>query len=97
MVFIAVIFAGEGAAQFFTFTTSMTKAGSAANHIFWLRSLKPTHTEDASRPPHTGDDTDKEPAHVECQDVSFAYKSRPSAKVLDNISIDVSSLVLNHP
>jgi len=91
MVFIAVIFAGEGAAQLFTFTTSITKAGVAANHIFWLRSLKPAHAEDASKPPHQDGDKGEVPAHLECQDVTFAYKSRPKANVLDNIDIDVGS------
>ncbi|KAF2472791.1 multidrug resistance protein 1 [Lindgomyces ingoldianus] len=90
-VFIAVIFSGEAAAQFFSYTTSMTKARGAANYIFWLRRLNPVVQEDPSKPPHdTNSDTDeKGAAHIECQDLVFAYESRPNAKVLDDISVDV--------
>ncbi|KAF2108830.1 multidrug resistance protein 1 [Lophiotrema nucula] len=88
-VFIAVIFSGEAAAQFFSYTTSITKASTAANYVFWLRRLKPAVEEDPSKPPFDEDDKAEGPAHIECQDLAFAYESRPNAKVLDNISVDV--------
>ena len=91
-VFIAVIFSGEAAAAFFSYTTSMTKARTAANYIFWLRGLKPIVEEDSSKPPHEDDEAEKHeksPAHVECQDVAFAYETRPNTKVLNDISVDV--------
>jgi ATP-binding cassette subfamily B (MDR/TAP) protein 1 len=89
IVFIGVIFSGEAAAQFFSYTTSLTKSATAANYIFWLRRLKPAVQEDASKPPFH-DDSDRGPAHIEVQDVAFAYESRPHAKVLEGIDVDVS-------
>ncbi|KAL1651601.1 hypothetical protein SLS61_005263 [Didymella pomorum] len=87
-VFIAVIFSGEAAAAFFSYTTSLTKTATAANYIFWLRRLQPAVQEDASKPPFDNG-SGKRPAHVEVQDVAFAYESRPHAKVLEGIDIDV--------
>ena len=89
IVFIGVIFSGEAAASFFSYTTSLTKSATAVNYIFWLRRLKPAVQEDASKPPFD-DEKDKGPAHVEIQDVAFAYESRPNAKVLEGIDVDVS-------
>lgn len=87
-VFIGVIFSGEAAAGFFSYTTSLTKAATAANYVFWLRRLKPAVEQDASRPPFE-DEKDKGPAHIGVQDVAFAYQSRPHAKVLEGINVDV--------
>jgi ATP-binding cassette subfamily B (MDR/TAP) protein 1 len=89
-VFIGVIFSGEAAAQFFSYTTSLTKSATAANYIFWLRQLKPAVQEDASKPPFD-DGNDKGPACISVQDVAFAYASRPHAKVLEGIDVDVST------
>jgi ATP-binding cassette subfamily B (MDR/TAP) protein 1 len=91
-VFIGVIFSGEAAASFFSYTTSLTKSATAANYIFWLRRLKPAVQEDSSKPPFD-DSKDKSPAHIEIQDVAFAYESRPHAKVLEGIEVDVSRWV----
>jgi ATP-binding cassette subfamily B (MDR/TAP) protein 1 len=88
-VFIAVIFSGEAAASFFTYTTSLTKARTAANYVFWLRGIKPAVEESPSKPPFGDDASCKEPAHVQCQDLAFAYQSRPNANVLDDINVDV--------
>ncbi|KAJ4287807.1 hypothetical protein N0V90_012511 [Kalmusia sp. IMI 367209] len=87
-VFIAVIFSGEAAASFFSYTTSMTKAATAANYIFWLRRQKPAVQEEPSKPPFDGDNGNQ-PAHVQVQDVDFAYESRPKANVLKDINVDV--------
>ncbi|KAL1608580.1 hypothetical protein SLS60_003524 [Paraconiothyrium brasiliense] len=87
-VFIAVIFSGEAAASFFSYTTSMTKAATAANYIFWLRRQKPAVQEEPSRPPFD-DGKEKVPAHMKVQNVDFAYESRPNTKVLKNIDVDV--------
>jgi ATP-binding cassette subfamily B (MDR/TAP) protein 1 len=87
-VFIAVIFSGEAASSFFSYTTSMTKAGTAANYIFWLRRQKPAVREDDTKPPFD-DGRKKDPAHVEVQDLAFAYESRPNTNVLENINVDV--------
>lgn len=90
-VFIGVIFSGEAAASFFSYTTSLTKSATAANYVFWLRRLQPAAQEDASKPPFD-DEKDKGPAHIEIQDVEFAYESRPHAKVLEGIDVDVSTV-----
>jgi ATP-binding cassette subfamily B (MDR/TAP) protein 1 len=87
-VFIAVIFSGEAAASFFSYTTSMTKAATAANYIFWLRRQKPAVQEEPSRPPFD-DGNEKDPAHVQVENVDFAYESRPNANVLKNIDVNV--------
>lgn len=87
-VFIAVIFSGEAAASFFSYTTSMTKAATAANYIFWLRRQKPAVQEEPLKPPYD-DGTDKDPAHMRMENVDFAYESRPNANVLKNIDVDV--------
>lgn len=87
-VFIAVIFSGEAAASFFSYTTSMTKAATAANYIFWLRRQKPAVQEEPSRPPFD-DGNEKDPAHIQVENVDFAYDSRPNDKVLKNIDVDV--------
>lgn len=88
-VFIAVIFSGEAAAAFFSYTTSLTKTTTAANYIFWLRRLQPAVQEDALKPPFN-DGNNKGPSHIEVQDVAFAYESRPHAKVLEGVDVDVS-------
>ncbi|KAF2676906.1 P-loop containing nucleoside triphosphate hydrolase protein [Lentithecium fluviatile CBS 122367] len=88
IVFIAVIFSGEAAASFFSYTTSLTKAGTAANYIFWLRRQEPAVQEDPSKPPFDHE-REKDPVHVEVQDLAFAYESRPNTNVLDNINVDV--------
>ena len=67
----------------------MTKAATAANYIFWLRSVTPAVEEDPRKPPNDDDENNQEPAHIEAQDLAFAYESRPNAKVLDNINVDV--------
>ncbi|KAH4923122.1 hypothetical protein HBH74_121000 [Parastagonospora nodorum] len=87
IVFIGVIFSGEAAAQFFSYTSSLTKSATAANYIFRLRRQQPAVQEDSSKPPFEGDDA-KGPAHIEVQNVAFAYESRPHAKVLEGINID---------
>jgi ABC-type multidrug transport system fused ATPase/permease subunit len=92
IVFIAVIFSGEAAAAFFSYTTSMTKAATAANFVFWLRQMKPGVEEDPSKPPHDDEKGGNGPAHVAAEELTFSYESRPTAKVLDNINIDVSYL-----
>ncbi|KAF2650811.1 multidrug resistance protein 1, 2, 3 [Lophiostoma macrostomum CBS 122681] len=89
IVFIAVIFSGEAAASFFSYTTSMTKAQTAANYVFWLRRQIPAVEEDFSKPPHDDEDNEKQPAHLKVQDLAFAYQSRPNAKVLEDINVDV--------
>ena len=88
-VFTGVIFSGEAAATFFPYTASLTKSATAANYIFWLRSLTPAVQEYASKPPFD-DGEEKRPASILVHDVAFAYNSGPHAKVLQGISVDAS-------
>ncbi|EEH33337.2 ATP-binding cassette sub-family B member 5 [Paracoccidioides lutzii Pb01] len=89
MVFVGVIFSGQAAAQFFSYTTSITNARIAGNYILWLRSLKPqiqAH-EDTS-----DTDIDKKPhgkGLVELENVEFCYPQRPDARVLCGINVTI--------
>ncbi|KAL3419061.1 Leptomycin B resistance protein pmd1-like protein 7 [Phlyctema vagabunda] len=83
VVFVAVIFGGQAAAQFFAYSTSITKGISAANYILWLRSLQPRIREDESN-------EDKGPegdGKVELRDLEFSYPQRPDSKVLKGINL----------
>jgi ATP-binding cassette subfamily B (MDR/TAP) protein 1 len=56
--------------------------------VFWLRRLKPAVQGDVSKPPFD-EEKDKGPAHIDVQDVAFAYESRPHTKVLEGINVEV--------
>ena len=85
IIFIGVLFAGQAAAQFFGYSTSLTKAVGAANYILWLRTLKPIMQEnDQNR--------EKEPegdSAIQVQDVDFNYKQREASRVLRGITMTV--------
>jgi ATP-binding cassette subfamily B (MDR/TAP) protein 1 len=85
VVFIAVILGGENAAQFFSYTTSITKATKAANYIFWLRGQKPAIAEDAGHDPKESEKDRDIPTSVDCEEVDFAYPSRPNTNVIKHI------------
>lgn len=85
VVFIAIVFGGQGTAQFFSYTTSITKAKIAANYIFWLRSINPKICE-------TDENRDRKPSGdgpMSLDNVEFRYKQRDAAKVLRGISIKI--------
>ncbi|KAK5080763.1 hypothetical protein LTR05_008468 [Lithohypha guttulata] len=86
VIFIAVVFGGQNAAQFFSYTTSITKATGSANYIFWLRTVRSTIREsDDNRDvgPSTND------ALITFQNVEFQYQRRSTARVLRNVSIKI--------
>ncbi|KIW65217.1 hypothetical protein PV04_07495 [Phialophora macrospora] len=86
-IFIGVLFAGQAAGQFFGYTTSITKAQSAANYILWLRTLKPTITE-------TADNKDHGPAAdgpVDLEDVEFRYRQRQTSRVIRGITMSIET------
>ncbi|KAF2429760.1 P-loop containing nucleoside triphosphate hydrolase protein [Tothia fuscella] len=83
IVFISVIFSGEAAAQFFSYTTSLTQAQGAANYMLWLKSREPIVHElgsNGNEKPHDG------AAEVECKAVSFSYPLRPEYRVLRRVN-----------
>jgi ATP-binding cassette subfamily B (MDR/TAP) protein 1 len=85
VVFIAVVFGGQAAGQFFGYSTSITKAKAAANYILWLRSIQPQIGENAS---NSGRGPSGEGA-LALEKVSFRYAQRPAARVLDGIDIQI--------
>lgn len=85
-VFIAVIFGGEATAAFFQYTTSITKAQTAANLMFWLQERAPKDDMDPSMP--SSDEKDGHgPAAIAYDDLTFAYPARPNIPILDGIDV----------
>ena len=85
VIFIAVIFGGQGTAQFFSYTTSITKAKVAANYFFWLRTIRANIGE-------TDENRDKKPSGdglIGVENLEFRYKQRDAAKVLRGISMKI--------
>ncbi|KIX98883.1 uncharacterized protein Z520_05344 [Fonsecaea multimorphosa CBS 102226] len=84
-IFIGVLFAGQAAGEFFGYTTSITKARSAANYILWLRTLQPTiretDTNQANGPEGDGP--------VDLEDVEFRYRQRETSRVIRGISMSI--------
>jgi ATP-binding cassette subfamily B (MDR/TAP) protein 1 len=88
VIFLCVIFGGQGAAQFFGYTTSITKARGGVNYILWLRTIKPQICE-------TDENKGKAPQgdtiSMELENVDFGYKQRGVAKVLSDISMKIAA------
>ena len=85
VIFIAVVFGGQGAAQFFAYTTSITKAKVAANYILWLRTVKASICE-------TDKNQDRGPSgdgSIGVENIEFRYKQRDASKVLRGISMKI--------
>jgi ATP-binding cassette subfamily B (MDR/TAP) protein 1 len=85
IIFIGLIFAGQAAGQFFSYSTSLTRAKGAANYILWLRTLKPTiHEDDSNR--NNGPESDDP---ITLENVEFQYRQRQTSRVLRGISMTV--------
>ncbi|KAK1809693.1 hypothetical protein LTR12_015949 [Friedmanniomyces endolithicus] len=84
VIFIAVVFGGQGTAQFFGYTTSITKGKVAAQYFFWLRSIKANISE-------TDENRDRKPSDgaISVENISFRYKQRDAARVLRGISMNI--------
>ena len=85
IIFIGVLFAGQAAAQFFSYTTSITKAQGAANYVLWLRTLKPTITETEDNKSN-GPEAD---GPVDLDNLEFQYRQRKLARVIRGISMNI--------
>lgn len=85
IIFIGVLFAGQAAGQFFGYSTSLTKAGGAANYILWLRTLKPTIRDDPQNK-HQGPEGE---GAVALEEVEFRYRQRDATRVLRGISMTI--------
>ena len=89
VIFIAVVFGGQSAGQFFGYSTSISKAKIAANYLLWLRTLKATIKEDdANR--NIGPSGD---GPVGVENVEFRYKQRDASRVLRGISMKVRTIL----
>jgi ATP-binding cassette subfamily B (MDR/TAP) protein 1 len=88
VIFLCVIFGGQGAAQFFGYTTSITKAKGGVNYILWLRTIKPRicETEENKGKGPSGDDVS-----ISLEKVDFQYRQRGTAKVLRDISMRIKA------
>jgi ATP-binding cassette subfamily B (MDR/TAP) protein 1 len=84
-IFIAVIFGGQAAGEFFGYTTSITKATTAANYILWLRTIIPRigETPENKGVGPSGD------GPILLDNVEFRYRQRNSARVLRGIDMEV--------
>ncbi|KAK3367251.1 P-loop containing nucleoside triphosphate hydrolase protein [Lasiosphaeria ovina] len=89
-IFIAVIFSGQAAATFFTYSTSITQAQHAANYIFRLRASVPPDNRDDCPPEGSSEKKDEAGVSLECRGLEFAYPQRPHAKVLKGVSVNIT-------
>ena len=86
VIFIAVVFGGQAAAQFFGYSTSISKAKVAANYIFWLRTLKATiRVDDQNKDVGPSGD-----GPIGLENVEFRYKQRDASRVLRGITMKVA-------
>ncbi|KAF4556670.1 Sophorolipid transporter-like protein [Elsinoe fawcettii] len=86
VIFLSVIFGGQAGAQFFTYTTSITRATGSSNYLFWLRTVKPSIGETDS---NTRKGLRDESASIELQSVDFSYSQRASVPVLKDMSLRI--------
>ncbi|KFY26995.1 hypothetical protein V493_03749 [Pseudogymnoascus sp. VKM F-4281 (FW-2241)] len=87
VIFIGILFAGQAAAQFFGWTSSLTKAVGAANYILWLRTLEPVINENNANK-DIGPDGDED---INFEHVDFKYPQAGNSRVLRNISMTITS------
>ncbi|KAK5748111.1 hypothetical protein LTS12_021846 [Elasticomyces elasticus] len=85
VIFVAVVFGDQAAAQFFTWTTSITKAKSGTNYMLWLRSLPGKIRETAE---NRGNGPSGSDVSVTLNDVEFQYRQRKAA-VLNGLNLEI--------
>ncbi|KAF5579815.1 multidrug resistance 3 (p glycoprotein 3) [Fusarium pseudocircinatum] len=82
--FLGVFFSGQAAGTIFSFSSSFTKANSAANYYFWLNALQPIIRD-------TYDNREKGPANggssIDFQNVHFSYPLAPEKRVIRGLSL----------
>jgi ATP-binding cassette, subfamily B (MDR/TAP), member 1 len=87
IIFLGTLFAGQSAAMFFSYSTSITQAVEAANYILWLRTCIPVMEEnDENR--NKGPDLDK--GDIVISSMSFRYPRREN-RVIKDISMEIQS------
>ncbi|KAK7227925.1 hypothetical protein V2G26_000095 [Clonostachys chloroleuca] len=85
--FMAVYFSGQGAGQLFSFASSFTKANSAANYFFWIKSLQPSILETAENKKR-GPSDDCKSYHLD--NLEFSYPLAPRHRVLKGVSLKIT-------
>jgi ATP-binding cassette subfamily B (MDR/TAP) protein 1 len=84
-IFLSVIFGGQAAATFVSYSNTFTKATSAANYILWLRNQQPKISEADSnytvKPSYDGD--------LALTGVSFQYNQSGSRNILNSVSMKI--------
>lgn len=81
------------AAQSFQYSTGISRAQDAGNYLLWFRTLKPRIHEETDDG-FTDEKRRLGPAQVDCEDLEFAYTSRPAAKVLQGLDVEVRTGLL---
>jgi len=87
VAFLATFFSGQAASNFFSWSTSITKAKSGANYIFWLRNLQPRIAETIENK-HLGPSPDEQQS-PSLHDLRFSYPLRPETQVLRGVSLNI--------
>lgn len=87
IAFVGTYFSGQAASNFFSWSTSITKAKGGANYIFWIRSIQPRIGETEANK-HIGPSPDDQPAPA-LHDIRFSYPLRPETQVLRGVSLKV--------
>lgn len=87
IAFVGTFFSGQAASNFFSWSTSITKAKGGANYIFWLRTLQPRIAETLENK-HLGPSPDDQQS-LSLQNLRFSYPLRPEAQVLRDVSLSI--------
>ena len=87
IAFVGTYFSGQAASNFFSWSTSITKAKAGANYIFWLRELQPQLGETAENRQNGPSSEDGQSPNL--HDLRFSYPLRPEAQVLRGVSLQV--------
>ncbi|EMT69314.1 Leptomycin B resistance protein pmd1 [Fusarium odoratissimum] len=84
--FLGVFFSGQAAGTIFSFSSSFTKANSAANYYFWLTRPQPIIRD-------TDDNREKGPANggrsIDFQNIQFSYPLAPEKRVIKGLSLTI--------
>lgn len=87
IAFVGTFFSGQAASNFFSWSTSITKAKGGANYIFWMRELKPKMRETPEN--HDNGPSDEPGQSPNLHDLRFSYPLRPEAQVLRGVSLTI--------
>ncbi|KAF7594199.1 hypothetical protein BBP40_009903 [Aspergillus hancockii] len=91
--FMGIYFSGQAAGQFFSFSSSFTKANEATNYCLWLLNLSATiqeNVEDRGNGPSDNCQT------IDLQNIGFSYPLAPDTRILKGVSLSVR-MPLSYP